>query len=164
MFVVVADAFGLFLMSLVLHVVAWRIRRPESYRAWLPLLIVIFGVVPAAVAWFVAPSPLDAAAVLLLHGSVSTVYVIGYTLVSAFSPSVELLKLLDRTPGGVPIAELQLPFVAGGLTTERVDNLTAAGLMQRAGASVTLGQKGVWLSRLVLVYRHAIGLPDSGGG
>jgi hypothetical protein len=136
MCVVVADAFGLFLMSLVLHVVAWRIRRPESYRAWLPLLIVIFGVVP----------------------------VIGYTLISAFSPSVELLKLLDRTPGGVPIAELQLPFVAGGLTTERIDNLTAAELVRRTGPSVTLGEKGVWLSRMVLVYRHAIGLPDSGGG
>jgi len=147
MCVVVADAFGLFLMSLVLHVVAWRIRRPESYRAWL-----------------LAPSPLDAAAVLLLHGSISTVYVIGYTLISAFSPSVELLKLLDRTPGGVPIAELQLPFVAGGLTTERIDNLTAAELVRRTGPSVTLGEKGVWLSRMVLVYRHAIGLPDSGGG
>ena len=164
MCVVVIDGLALFLFSLALHVIVWRVRRPESYRLWLPALAVIFGLVPAAIAWFVAPTPLDLAALLLLHGSLAAVYLIGYTLVSAFSPSVELLKLLDRAAEGVPISELQLPFVAGGLTIDRIDNLTAAGFVQQTGQRLDLGPRGVWLTRLVLMYRHAIGLPDSGGG
>ena len=76
---------ALFTVSLALHVIVWRIRRPVSYRAWLPALAIIFGPVAAAIAWSMAASPRDLAAVLLLHGSLAAVYVIGYTLVSAFS-------------------------------------------------------------------------------
>ncbi len=159
-----AGGLAVFLLSLGLHVIVWRIRRPESYRAWLPALVVIFGPVAAAVAWALMPTPLDAAALLLLHGSLAAVYVIGYTLISAFSPSVELLKLLDRTPAGVPPASLRLPFLAGALTGDRVENLAAAGLVTQAGHRLELGPRGVWLTRIVLAYRHAIGLRDGGGG
>jgi hypothetical protein len=161
---VVIDGFALFLFSLAVHVIVWRIRRPESFRAWLPALAVIFGLLPAAIAWLVAPTPLEVAAVLLLQGSLAIVYIIGYTLVSAFSPSVELLKLLDRAADGVPISELQLPFVAGGLTTERIDNLAASGFVRQTGPRLGLCPRGVWITRLMLMYRHAIGLPDRGGG
>jgi hypothetical protein len=160
----VIGGFALFFLSLAIHVIVWRVRRPESFRAWVPALAVIFGVVPAAIAWLVAPTMLDFAALLLLQGSLSVVYGIGYTLVSAFSPSVELLKLLDRAPDGVPMAALQLPFVAGGLTTERIENLAASGFVRQTGQRLDLCPRGAWLTRLVLIYRHAIGLPDSGGG
>ena len=155
---------AVFGLSLALHVVAWRIRRPESYRAWLPILVIIFGPIAAAVAWTIEPTPLGVTALLAMHGTLSAVYVIGYTLVSAFSPSVELLKLLDRTPAGIPAASLRLPFLAGALTTDRIDNLSGAGLVRQHGTRLELGPRGVQLTRLVLLYRHAIGLPDGEGG
>jgi hypothetical protein len=155
---------ALFTGSLALHVIVWRIRRPVSYRAWLPALSIIFGPVAAAIAWSMVASRRDLAAVLLLHGSLAAVYVIGYTLVSAFSPSLELLKLLDRTPAGIPASSLRLPFLAGALTGDRIDNLTAAGLVRQESARLTLGPRGQRLTQLVLFYRHAIGLPDGGGG
>jgi hypothetical protein len=161
---VLIDGLALFLSCLALHVIVWRIRRPASYRTWLPALMVIFGPVPAAVAWVIAPAPLDAVAVLLLHGTLAAVYVIGYTLVSAFSPSIELLKLLDRTPAGIPSSALRLPFLAGALTADRIDDLTAAGLVQQNGRRVELGARGARLTGLVLTYRHAIGLRDGEGG
>lgn len=154
----------MFLLSLAVHVIVWRVRRPESYRAWLPVLAVIFGPLAAAIAWFIAPTPLDVAALMLLHGSLAGVYVIGYTLVSAFSPSVELLKLLDRAPAGVPIASLRLPFSTGMLIDDRIDNLAAAGFVRQNGSRLELGPQGARLTRLVLLYRHVIGLPDGGGG
>src|SRR5881296_2215341 len=146
---VLVDGVVVFACSLAIHVVVWRIRQPESYRAWLPILAVIFGPVAAGIGWLLVPSRLDAAAVGLFHGTLSAVYVVGYTLVSAFSPSVELLKLLDRTPEGIPTSSLQLPFLAGALTGDRIDNLTAAGLVRRAGARLELGPQGVRLTRLV---------------
>src|SRR5262245_51012672 len=161
---VLVAAFAVFASSLAIHVIAWQIQRPESYRAWLPILVVIFGPFAAGVAWLLVPTGLDMAAVLLLHGTLSAVYVIGYTLVSAFSPSVELLKLLDRTPEGIPTSSLRLPFLAGALTSDRIDNLTAAGLVRRAGTHLELAPRGARLAKLVLFYRHAIGLPDGEGG
>ena len=158
------DGAGVFALCLALHVIVWRIRQPTSYRAWLPALIVVFGPVGATLAWLMTGELLPFAAVILLHGTFAAVYVIGYTLISAFSPSIELLKLLDRTPAGIPSASLRIPNLAGALTGDRIDNLTAAGLVQQSGGRLRLGARGVPLTRLVLLYRHAIGLRDGGGG
>jgi hypothetical protein len=155
---------ALFVFSLAIHVIVWRVRRPETYRAWLPALVVIFGPVAGIAAWLIASSPLELAALLLLHGSLAAVYLVGYTLVSSSSPSVELLKLLDRTPGGLPVSSIRLPWLAGALTGNRIDNLLAAGLVRQNGARLQLGPRGVPLTRLVLFYRHIIGLRDGEGG
>jgi hypothetical protein len=164
MCIVLIDGLALFVASLALHVLVWRVRRPESYRGWLPVLIMIFGPVAGGIAWLTMPAPLQLAAVLLLHGSLAAVYIIGYTLVTACSPSVELLKLLDRTPEGIPISALRLPGLAGALTGDRLDNLAGAGLIRQDGGHVQLDVRGVQLTRLVLWYRHAIGLRDGEGG
>jgi hypothetical protein len=155
---------GVFVLCLALHAIVWRIRRPASYGGWLPMLVIIFGPVGASIAWLIAPAPLEWAAILLLHGTFAAVYVIGYTLVSAFSPSIELLKLLDRTPAGIPAASLRLPFLAGALTSDRIDNLAAAGLVQQRDARLELGPRGVTMTRCVLLYRHLVGLRDGEGG
>src|SRR5262245_38058028 len=96
---IVIEGLGLFFVSLALHVLAWRIYKPESYRGWVPMLVVIFGPIAAGIAWLIAPAPLELAAILFLHASLAAVYTIAYTLFTAFSPSIELLKLVDRTPG-----------------------------------------------------------------
>jgi hypothetical protein len=162
--VLLIDGLAVFVLSLAVHMIVWRVRRPESYRAWLPALIVIFGPVAGGIAWLMAPAPLPFAAVMLLHGSLAAVYIIGYTLVTAFSPSVELLKLLDRSPAGIPVSGLRLPGAVGALTGDRVENLAGAGLIRQIGTEVQLGDRGVRLTRLVLFYRHAIGLRDGEGG
>ena len=62
------DGLAIFVGSLVLHVAVWRVHRPVSYRVWLPMLIVIFGPVAGVLAWAIAPTPLQAAAALVLTG------------------------------------------------------------------------------------------------
>jgi hypothetical protein len=163
---VLAESAGLFAACLTLHVLVWRVRRPTSYRQWLPLLAGLFLVVGPAVAWqLMAADPLaERVAVLLLHASVSAVYIIGYTLVSAFSPSIEILKLLDRTPGGLPRTGVQLPYLDSALGGNRVLTLVSDGIIQADGDRVRLGPRGQTLASLVLFYRHAIGLPDGAGG
>jgi len=158
------DGLMLFALSLALHVIVWRVRRPDSYRGWLPALLVIFGPVAAGIAWLIVPPGLPLAAVLLLHGSLAAVYTIGYTLVTASSPSLAMLKLLDRSSEGISIAALRLPDPEGALTTDRLANLAAAGLIRQIGPEVHLAGRGMQLTRLVLLYRHAIGLRDGEGG
>jgi hypothetical protein len=173
---ILLDAAATFALCLCVHVTWWRIRRPTAYRQWLPALVAIFLVAGPAAAWLVIRSgalAIDAphvdaatewAATLLLHGAASAVYIIGYTLVSAFSPSIEILKLLDRRPGGVPRAAIDLPYLRTALGSDRVSNLLSGGMIRADGDHVRLGPEAQALTRLVLFYRHAIGLPDGAGG
>jgi hypothetical protein len=163
---VVVEAAGLFASCLILHVIVWRVRRPTSYRHWLPLLTGLFLIAGPLVAWWLTSGQATAArvAVLFLHASVSAVYIIGYTLVSAFSPSIEILKLLDRTPGGLARAQIQLPYLDAALGGNRVLTLVDDGVIEADGDRVRLGSRGRTLASLALWYRHAIGLPDGAGG
>ena len=67
---VLAESAALFAACLTLHVMVWRVRRPTSYRQWLPMLAALFLVVGPAVAWrlpcFVAcaNTPIAAAAAI----------------------------------------------------------------------------------------------------
>ena len=155
---------GLFAAGLALHVLVWRVWPPASYRAWVPLLALIFGPVATLAAWLTLPRGVELAAVLLLHYALSAAYVIGYTLISAFSPSVEMLKLIDRSAGSIPVTALDLPFLAGALTDDRIRNLAQAGLVNIEAGGLVLGDQGRRMTSVVLLYRRAIGLRDGSGG
>ena len=163
---VLLEAAALFAACLAVHVVIWRVRRPETYRVWLPLLVAIFLVAGPAAEWALTRTRAiaDLLAVLLLHGSLSAVYIIGYTLISAFSPSIEILKRLDASPAGLRREEIRLPYLETALGGNRVVNLVNDGLILAEGDRVQLGSTGRLLADLVLLYRHTIGLPDGAGG
>jgi hypothetical protein len=175
---ILSEAAAVFAACLSLHVVMWRVRRPTAYRQWVPALMLIFLAFGSAFAWFLVRSDLLAVdawplradpllewvAVLLLHGAVSAVYIIGYTLVSAFSPSIEMLKLLERHPEGLRRADIDLPYLRTALGGDRISNLLAGELIHAEGDSVRLGPGAQGLTRVVLFYRHMIGLPDGAGG
>ena len=173
---ILIEGFALFVACLSLHVVWWRIQRPASYRQWLPLLVVIFLGVGPTLGWVIVtrgllavdtfrPDPVtEWAAVMLLHGATSSVYIVGYTLLSAFSPSIEILKLLERMPGGLACAEVDLPFLRRAPGGDRVGNLLAGGLIRTDGDDVYLAPSARALTALVLCYRHLVGLPDGAGG
>jgi hypothetical protein len=170
------EATAVFLGCLATHVAIWRIRRPVTYRGWLPLLVMIFLVAgPAAAWWLVAgrvvmpadPRPdfvTEWAAVLLLLGAASAVYIIGYTLLSAFSPSIEIMKRLETAADGLTHQEIDVPFLRTTIGGERVMNLLDDGLLIAEGDTVRLGPRALAIARIALFYRHAIGLPDGSGG
>ena len=163
---VLLEAAALFAGCLALHAAVWRVWRPETYRAWMPLLAAIFLVAGPMAEWRLTRTRAtsDLLAVLLLHGSLSGVYIIGYTLISAFSPSIEILKRLDAAPAGLKRDEIRLPYLETALGGNRVVNLVNDGLIQAEGSRVRLGSSGRVLATLVLFYRHTIGLPDGAGG
>jgi hypothetical protein len=142
----------------------------------LPALVAIFLVVGPVLAWWLVgervimpedPRP-DAAtewaAVFLLHAAASSVYIIGYTLLSAFSPSIEILKRLDAATDGLTHSEIDVPFLRTTIGGERVMNLLEDGMLVADGDVVRLGPQATTLASIALVYRRAIGLPDGTGG
>jgi hypothetical protein len=164
MFGILLKSAGLFALSVLVHVVAWRAWRPRTYRAWLPSLTGIFVVLAGVIAWLASTSLTELAAILLFQWSLSVVYIIGYTLLTAFSPSIEILKLIDRSPGGLTLAEMDLPFLANALSGDRIGNLGGAGLVEESHGMLRLGSKGRLIVGPVQLFRHAIGLRDGGGG
>ena len=164
MFDVLLKSVGLFVLSVAVHVIVWRVWRPRTYRAWLPSLTGIFIVLAGVAAWFASTSPIELAAILLFQWSLSVVYIIGYTLLTAFSPSIEILKLIDGAPGGLTLAEMDLPFLENALSGDRIGNLGSAGLVEESRGMLRLGSKGRVIVGPVQLFRHAIGLRDGGGG
>jgi hypothetical protein len=163
---VLVESAALFAACLMLHVIIWRVRRPESYRVWLPMLVAIFLVAGpvAGRMWTRTSATGELLAVLLLHGAMSSVYIIGYTLLSSFSPSIEILRLLERSPSGLRREEIRLPYLDTALGGNRVETLVRDGMIHADGDRVALGSGGRVLAALVLFYRHTIGLPDGVGG
>ncbi len=158
-----------------LHVGWWRLNTPVTFHQWLPRLALVFFAAGPAMAWWLAAgthaagaaaghgTALHLAAVLLLVLPFAAVYVIGYTLISAFSPSIEILKLL-RTSPGLRREQIDLPYLRTAVGGDRVANLLSEGLLRAEGDRVVLGPRGVSMVKLALLYRHTIGLPDGSGG
>jgi hypothetical protein len=162
----IVEAAMLFVSALALHVVIWRVKRPETYRVWLPLLVVIFLVAAPLIGWKLTRTATvpEFLAVLLLHGAVSCVYIIGYTLISSFSPSIEILRLLERHGSGLRREEIKLGYLDQALGGNRVVTLVNDGMIHADGDRVRLGSSGRLIATLVLFYRHLIGMPDGAGG
>jgi hypothetical protein len=163
---VLIETAALFAGCLVLQVVIWRVRRPVTYRVWLPLLVAIFLAAGPMAEWRLTRTDATSGllAVLLLHGAMSSVYIIGYTLLASFSPSIEILKLLERAPSGLRREDIRLPYLDTALGGNRVVTLVNDGMIHAEGDRVSLGSSGRMLANLALVYRHAIGMPDGAGG
>lgn len=166
----------LFLACQVIHIIIWRIKKPSGYMTWFPILFVIFVPLAALGAYGLArlvsipdtevTTPwLEWSAIMLFQTVLSFVYIIGYTAVAAFSPSMELVKALNRAPAGLPRDQLATPFFEEtALSNDRINNLIKAELIREEKGFLYLARRGRPMTQLVLFYRHLIGLPDGGGG
>lgn len=177
MFAILIKGILLFALSQLLHIIVWRIKPPTGYGTWLPSLVVIFILLGAlgalGLVMFVdipggsaaLPLWIEWAAVFLLHGSLAVVYIIGYTAISAFSPSMELIKTLGRSAQGVSRKKLVTPFFENtALSDDRLNNLVAGNLIRKENEYLYLAPRGRQMTRWVLLYRHILGLPDGEGG
>jgi hypothetical protein len=172
---IVFEEANLYAACLLLHVVVWRVWRPRTFHQWLPALAVIFLGGGVLLGWWLSDlahndgelaghgRALHFVGLMALHLPASLVYIIGYTLISAFSPSVELLKLIERAPG-LRRADIDLPYLRTIVGGDRLKNLVSEGMLQVRRDVVRLGPKADRIVRLVLWYRHTVGLPDETGG
>lgn len=177
MFAILVKGILLFGLCQLLHIVVWRVKQPTGYGTWLPSLVVIFILVGALGALGLVmlvdipggssapPIWIEWAAVFLFHGSLAVVYIIGYTAISAFSPSMELIKTLGRSPQGLSRKKLVTPFFENtALSDDRLNNLAAGNLIRKENEYLYLAPQGRQMTRWVLLYRHILGLPDGEGG
>jgi len=164
---------SLFAICYLLHLIIWRIRRPTAYPIWLPA---IFFVLPLLTAIFILaanlsvdlPSPrfIRLLAIFLLHASLSSAYIVFYSGLIAFSPSLAILEAIDQSmPSGLHYEELFLPwFNHKNLAGLRIENLIAAQMLVETQNLLCLTAKGRLVAWCFRLYRRSIGLPEVSEG
>lgn len=163
---VLLTGFVVFFCCLVAHILLWRIGHPRNHA--LALLGVFLGLGGALLAllWLLCPvcSMLDLFALVLLHISLSCVYIQIYPASQADSPSLKILVLVGRSmPDGMTEAEIQKHFASEDLFTARLRDLLAVGQVRQDGDSLILTSKGLALVVPFLALRKTLGLPAGKG-
>lgn len=165
---------GLLLCSMALHIVIWRsfpVRNQPSR------LILIFVALPTLIvaacltvfsSWSVIPKWSWAiwCLVYLLDFSLSVSYILLFTAITGFSPSIAILERVEKSmPDGLPRNEL-VPhwFNHEKLAGARHDNLVTRGLVSGTGGILLLQPRGRFIARCFLIFRRFLGLPDMAKG
>jgi hypothetical protein len=158
--------FGLFFSCWTLHAIIWRIRRPEAYPIWLPI---IFYVAPAAAAVafhfvgsqirFGIHEPALIAAVLL-HCMLSACYICGYAGIVEYSPSAEILRVVQANmPQGISPDEFNVTSLSEqALTGKRIRHLTSSKMTYSENGRLSLSRRGRFVVGICKIYRRAFGL------
>ena len=165
---------GLLVFSMLVHIIMWRsvpIRNQPSRLAIiflvLPVLVIVLCLA-APSSWGATPQwPwIIWCLVYLLDLSLSLSYMILYTAVTGFSPSIAILEHVEENmPKGLPRQELVPPwFTHEKLAGARQDNLIGRQLVSSSGGMLQLRPRGRFIALCFLIFRRFLGLPDLAGG
>lgn len=168
-FKVIIAGLSLFILSMALHVVVWRLFKPKSYFKALPavfLAIPVLGVGPAVLTNCFGTSGclgfmdwVDWSSAVFLHLAISTAYIMTYPALQASSPSlVIVLRIKAAMPEGLTAGELGGLFDAKGLVVERMDDLKNSGLIVVTGSKCAITARGRMLLAPFVLLRMLLGL------
>lgn len=169
-YTVIAVAFILFLSSMFLHVVIWRLFKPKRLvRALIILLIVL----PCALVFLIifsthtpVPGFLNAhwLGVLLMHLSLASAYILSYPAIQAKCPSLTMLLLIeDSGRDGSTLEELSLAFTDESLRDSRLDDLVDDSMVVIRGEDYHMTFKGAIFLWPLMMLRRLLGLPSGEG-
>ncbi len=126
------------------------------------MLVIASGVLPAL--GKILPPPLTILEILLLHFSLSLVYIANYPAVRAISPSLEIMLYVWSSPRKkMTQTEIAKKFTETTLVKARVDDLFVYRLLVVKDGRLALTWFGRAIVFLFLRYREMLGLPAGGG-
>ncbi|WP_421999898.1 hypothetical protein [Reyranella sp.] len=166
---VLISAVGLFLAALVLHLIWWRFKVPRRQLAALAALFLMVAAVgfAALVASGIFSDDLPLPRLLmaiLLFGSLGVVYLILFTALEADSPTLTIIGLISETgASGVHREALIRAMARHSYVQTRIDQMVADGMAVESASGLRLAAQGLWLSRLVLLYRQLLTRKHVGG-
>lgn len=163
---------ALFILSLGVHIIIWRVRTPwlSSFMLVLLLLGIPAAGVLSAVAWAEQGGSLSGfrtvewLAALLLHLSLSAAYIASYPAVRAVSPSLDILQMISSSMDGrMGRDELIRRYSEARLVTARIDDLLEYRLVVMRGGRFSLTAPARWIVLIFSAYRKLLGLSEGSG-
>ncbi len=158
----------LFVVAFVIHVAWWRIRLPKRQLSCLCRFLLgflPFGLVVAEVFdWM--PFPLvswETGRICLYYVALTFTYIITYTALEGDSPTLSLMRLAGKRPGGLSVPDIVRVVCARPFVQARWDVLIKDGLVQeKNGRYFSKGSPSLFF-RVIHLFRRLYGPIGSGG-
>lgn len=151
-------------IALLIHLVVWRIRRPQhEYKVLLVLFIIVFA------AWLGWAAFHPMALWQLLHSAIfyaaaSLAYMVAYSAVEGDSPTLSLMRFIAEKPtAGRSHEEVRHFFAQRPFAKSRLAALVEAGLVREENGRYAVAGKGSLAFRFILAYRKIYGDLPRGG-
>ena len=163
----------LFLVCWLVHLVIWRLIKPQAYPIWLSVIFLLFPLVIVAVFCIGGHMHLQAENALpdimaagLLHLVLSCSYICGFAGIVEYSPSAEILLVVkEHMPIGIPEESLKVDSLTEyALTGKRINHLLGVGLVSRNKGRYFLTRAGRIIAHLSRFYRKFLGVDEMGEG
>ena len=162
---------GSFVFGWILHVVIWRIKRPEAYPIWLPLILfAAFAVATVVYLTNFAGTTLSdnievLLSALLLQAVLTVGYMMGYAGIIEYSPSAEVLYAVAAYPAGVSENDLNVTSLTDEfLVGKRLSHLVAAGMIRQDKDRFSIEPSGSFIVKFTILYRRMLFEPPFGEG
>jgi hypothetical protein len=163
----------LFLVCWLVHLVIWRLFKPQAYPIWLSVILFFFPLVSVAVFCIgghihlqTENTLLDFMAAGILHVVLSCSYICGFAGIVEYSPSAEILLVVkEHMPIGIPEESLKVDSLTEyALTGKRINHLLGVGLVSRNKGRYSLTGAGQIIVHLFRFYRKFLGVDEMGEG
>jgi hypothetical protein len=152
-----------FAVLLVIHVAAWRLWKVRKQILWLFVIFLIAPSVFYALGMGLSGPRESATIVYLFVITLSATYVLAYPVAQTESPTVVLVRLLDRHngSGGLTRAEILTRMQSEKAFDDRLRDLEDNGLLEAKGDTASPGLSGFGraIAAFFYYYRAALKLP-----
>lgn len=169
---IIIYGFLVFFVCLTIHIFFWKIKPPKN-STW--ILFLMFLIIPTVIfLWIIIGlenlkniihlSVLDLVEILILHLSLSLVYISSYPAAEAVSPSLDIILLIASSEKQKITKEnIIKQYTEKKLITERVEDLRKSNIIIEKGECFELKPAGKFMIYFFILYRRILGLPAQGG-
>ena len=153
-----------FIAVLTLHIIIWRIKKPQNEIVFLLFLFIIFPFLFLFFIFFInifknfTDNNLLFSA-FLLYFSLSCAYIQTYPAARANAPSLQIIYFIYKSgEKGLSEEEIRAKFSLNNLVYERVEDLIKENFVCKQDNTILLTRKGVILADIFWIYRKLYGL------
>lgn len=155
---------AVFVAALVVHLVLWRIRMPRHHTSALLVIFAVVFLLAIPVLLTAVPMWPDRMRMALLYLGASLCYVITYSAIEGDSPTLSLMRLLDRNgAGGMPKADVDHFLAERPFVKARLAALILSGHVREEGGHYRLAGPPSLPFRVILGFRKLYGPIAKGG-
>ena len=157
---------ALFGTAWLAHLLWWRIALPRRHTA---ALLLLFAIVPVAAAVLAPalpaahlPSAAEVPGVLSLYAGAASCYLIVYTGIEQTSPTLAIVRALERAGGGGCSQENLAPLITEDLFVRpRLEALALDGLISRQAGGWALTTRGRRAARAATFLAGVFGIREN---
>lgn len=168
---IIIYGFLTFLICLIFHVFIWRIRIPKNDAS---ALFLIFLIIPSSIFlillsirmldFIIALSAIEMAYILLLHISLSFIYISSYPAAQAVSPSLDIILIIaSAETKRLTEGDIIKNYKDAHIIKNRISDLMASALIKQKGECFELSPIGRFTIIFFILYRKILGLAAGKG-